>query len=170
MTRVAVGKKQKQVGKASCCVCHFSLRAPPPRNNPQESHSAHTMTALSSRICFASVPMVASRSRTMDESRGDLKVYAGKKKSKRSQERKAQRKAENKELMSSGKKSGEEEEDVGEASVKGPAPYESTASVMQSLTICGSYKSQTGEKLLDGKGNPVQPAVPNPILRKQVCL
>ena len=106
----------------------------------------------------------------MDKSRGDLKVYAAKKKSKRSQERKAQRKAENKEIMSSGKKSGEEEEDVGEAAVKGPAPYESTAAVMQSLTICGSYKSQTDEKLLDGKENPIQPAVPNPFLTKQVCL
>tara|TARA_B110000977_G_scaffold49848_1_gene67737 strand:+ start:2700 stop:3719 length:1020 start_codon:yes stop_codon:yes gene_type:complete len=88
------------------------------------------------------------------QQRGALLLTAAK--SKRDQERKAAKRAEAKELNASfaaatGDADGVDTGDIAVAvAPSGPAPYEGTGCVMQSLTICGSYKEKCGEKLLDG--------------------
>lgn len=122
------------------------------------------MAALSSRrACLASVPVprlppFKSSRLLVSDQRGALQVVAAKK-NKRKEERKAQKKAESKALLaknndnSAGEEvdGAEDDDSVTEMAKKGsPAPFESTAAVMQSLTICGSYKEKIDEKLLDG--------------------
>ncbi len=89
--------------------------------------------------------------------RGALVCVAAKKKSKRDQERKAAKRAEAKELNARFAERATEDADWNDtgcsaalAAPSGAAPYEGTGAVMQSLTICGSYKDKTGDKLLDG--------------------
>jgi hypothetical protein len=86
--------------------------------------------------------------------RGALQVVAAKK-SKRDQERKAAKRAEAKEFNErfTATKEGTGEDvgdDTASLTSSGPAPYEGTSAVMQSLTICGSFKEKTGDKLLGG--------------------
>ena len=108
-------------------------------------------TALSSRLSLpqslTSKPRAGS-SGSGATRRGQLHLIAAKK-NKRKEERKAQKRAETKALMEKrDEDKGKETSDTSAPS--GPQPYEATATVMQSLTICGSYKDKTGEKLLDG--------------------
>lgn len=111
----------------------------------------NTAIALSSRLSLT--PSLVSKSRagsngTGAARRGQLQVIAAKK-NKRKEERKAQKRAETKALLE--KRDANKEEEPADAPVSsGPKPYEATATVMQSLTICGSYKDKTGDKLLDG--------------------
>ena len=109
---------------------------------------------LSSRTISVGALSLAPRrteARTPTSRRGTLQVSAAKKKSKRAAERKAAKRAETKALMSKPKGADEDDNDAkAEAAPSGPVPYESTDTVMQSLTICGSYKDKTDEKLLDG--------------------
>ena len=108
--------------------------------------------ALSSRaISTGAARLVPRRTESQQPRRGDLLVVAGKKKSKRKEERKAAKRAETKALMSKHNAADEEDDtDDAPAAPSGPKPYEGTDTVMQSLTICGSYKEKTGEKLLEG--------------------
>ena len=122
---------------------------------------------LASRVTLAAVPaprlrfVEAARSLSSREvfhkrgsqlGRGTLQIVAAKK-NKRKEERKAQKRAETRALLKKRSESGDAQNETTEKTEddpSGPAPYESTAAVMQSLTICGSYKEKTGEKLLDG--------------------
>lgn len=109
--------------------------------------------ALSSRaISTGAARLAPRRTEAQQPRRGDLLVVAGKKKSKRKDERKAAKRAETKALMSKHNAADEEDDDDDDAPAapSGPKPYEGTDTVMQSLTICGSYKEKTGEKLLEG--------------------
>ena len=108
-------------------------------------------TALSSRLSLpqslTSKPRAGS-SGSGATRRGQLHLIAAKK-NKRKEERKAQKRAETKALLE--KRDEDKEKETSNTSApSGPQPYEATATVMQSLTICGSYKDRTGEKLLDG--------------------
>ena len=120
---------------------------------PKLLTTSQHMAALSSRLCLASVPLPRLRP-LYENKRGALQVVAAKK-NKRKEERKAKKKAETKALLakhnndSKGNGLNDADNDVA-AKPKGPAPFESTVAVMQSLTICGSYKEKTNDKLLDG--------------------
>ena len=111
-------------------------------------------TDLTSRVAPGVSPR-PSRTASVPTGRGTLQVVEAKKKSKRDQERKAAKRAEAKELNA---RFAASKEDAGDnaggdttpAANSGPAPYEATSAVMQSLTICGSFKEKTGDKLLDG--------------------
>jgi PAS domain-containing protein len=117
------------------------------------------MAALSTRgVCLAAAPVPRLRRPSGGGRRGALQVVAAKK-NKRKEERKAQQKAENKALATKhgkGEEEGEAGDDDGAAAEaatgpsSGPAPFESTAAIMQSLTICGSFKQKTDDKLIEG--------------------
>jgi hypothetical protein len=106
---------------------------------------------LSSRLNAMPSPLRLSRSakEATVARRGAPQVVAMAKKDKRKAARKAEKKAEMK-TMTSKSKGGNDEPEKPKAP-SAPKPYESTSAVMQSLTICGSYKEKTGEKLLDGE-------------------
>ena len=115
---------------------------------------AASAVGLISRVAPGVSPR-PGRTASVPAGRGALQVVAAKKKSKRDQERKAAKRAETKELnarfAAAKEDAGDEaEKDAAPAAKSGPAPYEGTGTVMQSLTICGSFKEKTGDKLLDG--------------------
>ena len=114
-------------------------------------------TALSSRL-VAAVADVEAKSgfkRLRCDAEGPTHLIAAKK-NKRKEERKAQKRAETKAPWRSETKT-REKKHPDTSAPSGPQPYEATATVMQSLTICGSYKDKNREKLLDGT-IPVQEA------------
>jgi len=108
---------------------------------------------LSSRIALSAVPLpCVRRAVATSGSAGAEVVKRGAPvvvvSAKKDNKRKEERKAKNRE-----KQRDERGETAAEAvkSPSGPSPFESAAAIMQSLTICGSYKDKTGEKLLEGK-------------------
>ena len=116
--------------------------------------SAASVVGLTSRVAPGVSPR-PGRTASVPAGRGALQVLAAKKKSKRDQERKAAKRAEAKELnarFAAAKEDAGDDagKDAASAAKSAPAPYESTGAVMQSLTICGSFKEKTGDKLLDG--------------------
>ena len=106
---------------------------------------------LSSRTISVGALSLASPHRSQDThfSAWHLAGFGREEKSKRAAERKAAKRAETKALMSKPKGADEDDNDAkAEAAPSGPVPYESTDTVMQSLTICGSYKDKDGRKAL----------------------
>ena len=119
---------------------------------PNSDHVTAHGGCLRARLGFRA----AARLRPLHENkRGALQVVAEMKKNKRKEERTANKKAETNALLakhnndSKGNGLNDADNDVA-AKPKGPAPFESTVAVMQSLTICGSYNEKTNYKLLDG--------------------
>lgn len=115
---------------------------------------AASVVGFTSRVAPGVSPR-PGRTASVPAGRGALQVLAAKKKSKRDQERKAAKRAEAKELnarFAAAKEDAGDDagKDAASAAKSSPAPYESTGAVMQSLTICGSFKEKTGDKLLDG--------------------